>query len=199
MLAEEPATPFRLRCADRLSRGLEILALKATDLVHPRPLAARQPRPRDLREGLRAFAQGADHRALGQRRPAAGALRGEERRAGLPGEGQDRPRAAAARDAVLDRAQALPGGARAPGQLRRAHRAAEPPPAPRPAAPGGVRAAQRALHRGGVHRPRPLQGDQRQPGPQLRRRGPAPRGRAAAVGGARRRHRGAHRAATSSC
>jgi diguanylate cyclase (GGDEF)-like protein len=33
MLAEEPATPFRLRCADRLSRGLEVLALKTTELV----------------------------------------------------------------------------------------------------------------------------------------------------------------------
>jgi diguanylate cyclase (GGDEF)-like protein len=33
MLAEEPGTPFTLRCADRLSRGLEILALKQTSLV----------------------------------------------------------------------------------------------------------------------------------------------------------------------
>jgi diguanylate cyclase (GGDEF)-like protein len=33
MLAEEPAAPFDLRCADRLSRGLEILALKQTGLV----------------------------------------------------------------------------------------------------------------------------------------------------------------------
>jgi diguanylate cyclase (GGDEF)-like protein len=33
MLAEEPATPFDVRTADRLSRGLEILALKQTGLV----------------------------------------------------------------------------------------------------------------------------------------------------------------------
>jgi len=33
MLADEPAAPFDLRCADRLSRGLEILALKQTGLV----------------------------------------------------------------------------------------------------------------------------------------------------------------------
>ncbi|HYC36707.1 MAG TPA: EAL domain-containing protein [Usitatibacter sp.] len=33
MLAEDPATPFRLRCVDRLARGLEALALKDTGLV----------------------------------------------------------------------------------------------------------------------------------------------------------------------
>lgn len=33
MLAEEPAAPFTLRCVDRLSRGLETLALKKTSLV----------------------------------------------------------------------------------------------------------------------------------------------------------------------
>ena len=99
-----------------------------------RPVAARQPRPGDLRQGLRALADGADHRAHRQRRRGARALGGEERRAGLPREGPPRPRAAAALDAVLDRAQALPGAARAPGELRRAHRAAQPQPAARPAA-----------------------------------------------------------------
>ena len=71
----------------------------------------------------------------------ARALGGEGRRAGLPGQGAPRPRAAAALDALLDRAQALPGAARAPGELRRAHRAAQPQPAARPTAPGGVLAA----------------------------------------------------------
>ncbi len=33
MLREDPATPFRLRRADRLSRGLELLSLKETELV----------------------------------------------------------------------------------------------------------------------------------------------------------------------
>ena len=33
MLAEDPGTPFNLRCVDRLSRGLEALALKGTGLV----------------------------------------------------------------------------------------------------------------------------------------------------------------------
>lgn len=33
MLAEEPLAPFRLRRADRLSRGLELLSLKETELV----------------------------------------------------------------------------------------------------------------------------------------------------------------------
>ncbi len=33
MLAEEPAAPFRLRCVDRLSRGLEALSQKQTGLV----------------------------------------------------------------------------------------------------------------------------------------------------------------------
>ena len=33
MLAEEPVAPFRLAHADRLSRGIEVLAQKATDLV----------------------------------------------------------------------------------------------------------------------------------------------------------------------
>ena len=118
-----------------------MLSADETGAGAARPLAARQPRPGDLRQGLRALADGADHRAHRQRRPAARALGGEGRRAGLPRQGPPRPRAAAARDAVLDRAQALPGAARAPGQLRRAHRAAQPQPAARPPAPGGVRAA----------------------------------------------------------
>ncbi|QJR13983.1 putative bifunctional diguanylate cyclase/phosphodiesterase [Usitatibacter palustris] len=33
MLSEDPATPFRLRTADRLQRGLELLSLKGTELV----------------------------------------------------------------------------------------------------------------------------------------------------------------------
>jgi len=33
MLREDPATPFRLNRADRLSRGLELLSLKETELV----------------------------------------------------------------------------------------------------------------------------------------------------------------------
>src|SRR5262249_1879912 len=33
MLREEPTAPFRLRRADRLSRGLELLSLKETELV----------------------------------------------------------------------------------------------------------------------------------------------------------------------
>src|SRR5438874_1900921 len=33
MLAEEPAAPFRLNCADRLSRGMELLSSQKIDLL----------------------------------------------------------------------------------------------------------------------------------------------------------------------
>ncbi len=77
-----------------------------------------------------------------------------------------------------------------PGRARRAHRAAQPQPVHRAPAPGRAAGpAPRAQGGGDVHRPRPLQGHQRQPGPPHRRRPAAQRGRAAAGRRARRRHR----------
>jgi len=86
-----------------------------------------------------------DHRAHRQRRPDGGAVGGEDRRPGLPRQGQARPRAADALDALLaSNASNTSKQIEYQAKLRRAHRFAEPQPAARPPEAGGLRPAQPA-------------------------------------------------------
>ena len=93
-----------------------------------RPVAARRARAGDrVARCTRARAAGADRRAHRPRR--RGRWRSRRCRAGAQDylvKGQVDGELLRARDALRDRAQALPGAARAPGEPRRAHRAAEP-------------------------------------------------------------------------
>jgi len=119
MLAEQPEAPFQLHFAERLAHGLELLskgceaggeagapALVLLDLSLPDSF------------GLETFAKVYAHSPQVPIIVLTGNDDGGEgRRAGLPRQEPARSRAAAALDAVLDRAQALSGAARAPGQL----------------------------------------------------------------------------------
>ena len=164
MLAEDPDAPFALHCADRLSRGLEHLSAGETGLVLLDLSLPDSHGPRDLRQGLRALADGADHRAHRQRRPDRRALGGEGRRAGLPGQGpldrelllrsmqysieRKRYQVQLEHQANYDALTGLPNRNLLHDRLRQA-----------------VYSQRRAARdRGGVHRPRPLQVRQRQLG-----------------------------------
>ena len=200
MLAEDPAAPFALQLADRLSHGLERLSGGETGLVLLDLSLPDSHGPGDLRASVYAHSPtvpiivltGNDDQTLALSAVKSGAQ-------DYLVKGAARPRAAAALDALLHRAQALPGAARAPGELRRAHRPAEPQPAARPPAPGGVLAARTARDRGGVHGPRPLQVRQRQPRPLDRRPAAEGDGRAPAHACCARATPWRAWAATSSC
>ena len=136
MLAEEPGAAVRARVRRPPARRARAALAQATSALVLLDLSLPDSHgPRDLRQGLRALAR----RCRSSCSPATTTQR--SRSAAVKSGAQDYlvkgklDRELLLRvDAVRDRAQALPGGARAPGELRRAHRACPTAPAARPAA-----------------------------------------------------------------
>jgi CheY-like chemotaxis protein len=191
MLREDPATPFRLSRADRLSRGLELLSLQETELVL---LDLSLPDSHGLETFSKVYAHspkvpiivlsGNDDQTLALFAVKSGAqdylVKGKIDRELLLRAMQysierKRYQEELERQANYDALTGLPNRHLLHDRLKQAV------------------SSQRHVRSvaGGVHRPRPLQGHQRLARPQLRRRRAAPRRRAAAGGGARRGYRGA--------
>jgi CheY-like chemotaxis protein len=97
MILEDPETPFDLQFADRLAQGLDLLAAGKTSLVL---LDLSLPDSMGLETFAKVYAHSPSVPII--------VLTGNDDQT------------------VLDRAQALPGADRAPGQLRLAHRPAQP-------------------------------------------------------------------------
>ena len=182
-----PALHLRLRGHPQGARHRPGIADRQAALGH-RPDRRRRGHgasPRDA--GSPPAVQGFRARALQRRRPHH--LRQPHRQADLRRQGR-LPRLPR-RGARHHRAHARRGGARAHGALRRAHRPAEPRAAAgAPEARDGARRPRPHAAGGAVPRPRPVQGDQRQPRARDRRRGAEGNRAAAGKLPARDRHRG---------